>query len=333
VGDTLSVEVLQEQVTVRQALTQVLAGELQRSPDVLVMGETVRDGGAAGVTAGLYERFGPTRVIETPVSENGFFGAALGLALAGFSPVVEIYSADFLLAVANELANDMAKWRQQQARRSQLAITVRGCMGANGGLGPEHSQSMEPFFHHTHGLTIVTPSTVEDAVGLLRSSIRSPDPVLFLEHRRLYDLSGSVPGDPEFVVPLGVANLVAAGDDVTVVAWGWMRHEAEAASAELNQMGIGVDLIDPRTIRPMDWETIQASVARTQRLVVVEEAQLTGSVSGEILARCVEAGPRGLRAARVTMPDRIHPYSADMEALILPDRHKTVHAVKKLLDG
>jgi pyruvate dehydrogenase E1 component beta subunit len=329
----LSVELLEQQLTVREALTRALAGEIERSSDVVVMGETVRDGGAAGVTAGLFDRFGPTRVIETPVSENGFLGAALGLALAGFSPVVEIYSADFLLAVANELANDMAKWRQQQARRRPLAITVRGCMGANGGLGPEHSQAMEPFFHHAHGLTIVTPSTVGDAVGLLRSSVRSPGPVLFLEHRRVYDVRGDFTEDPDSLVPLGVANVIATGGDVTIVAWGWMRHEAEAATLELNNSGVGVDLIDPRTIRPMDWATIEASVARTGRLVVLEEAQVTGSVAGEILARCLENGPRGLRAARVTMPDRIHPYSADMEASILPDRHKAVQAVRKLLDG
>ena len=317
----------------RDALNRALADEMERDPSVIVMGETVRHVGASGVTRGLFDRFGRQRVLETPVSENAIFGAALGLALQGFRPVVEIYSADFLLAVANELINDIAKWRQQQAIVGPLPITIRGCMGANGGLGPEHSQSMEPYFHHAPGLTVVTPGASVDMPGLLRASIRSDDPVIFLEHRRLYDMPAEV-RDSEEVLGLGQAAVVTPGSDVTVVAWGWMRQLAEQASAELGDSGIEVELIDPRTIRPLDITTIANSVSKTSRLVVVEESPRTGSVAAEIMARVWEAlpGRSDLRMTRVVMPDVIHPYSAALERHILPTWQDVVAAVNSVLE-
>jgi pyruvate/2-oxoglutarate/acetoin dehydrogenase E1 component len=295
------------------------------------MGETIRGLGASGVARGLYAEFGPDQIIETPVSENAIFGAALGLALAGFRPIVEIYSADFLLVVANEVINDMAKWRHQQTTPDVLPITIRGCMGATGGLGPEHSQSMEAYFHHAPGLTIVVPATVGDAAGLLRSAIRSDGPVLFLEHRKLYDLSDDFSEDPNFVVPIGEAEVVQPGTDLTIVAWGWMRHEATRAAAELAERGISVELLDPRTIRPMDWRAIERSVSKTRRLLVVEEAPRTGSVGAEILARIAEWQPRSVPAmGRVTMPDSIHPYSPDLERSMLPTSLDIVEAAVDL---
>ncbi len=319
--------------TTRQALTAVIAGELRSSPDTVFLGETVRGLGASGVAGGLYDEFGPVQVIETPVSENGFFGAALGLALAGCRPIVEIYSADFLLAVANELVNDIAKWRQQQGGPERMPITIRGCMGATGGLGPEHSQCVEAYFHHAPGLAIVAPATPRDAAGLLRASIRSPDPVLFLEHRKLYDLTGEVPADPDFTLPLGRAEVVRKGQDITIIAWAWMRHEAEAASEELIQRGVSVELIDPRTVRPMDWQAITGSAQRTGRLLVVEESPRTGSVSAEILARVAEASSVAgftVRVGRVTMPDAIHPYAPELERELLPDAGRIVAEALRL---
>ncbi|MFE9958960.1 alpha-ketoacid dehydrogenase subunit beta [Micromonospora sp. NPDC005299] len=318
------------EMTAREALTEVLAGELRRSPTVF-LGETVRGLGAAGVAKGLFDEFGPAKVIETPVSENAIFGAALGLALGGLRPVVEIYSADFLLAVANEVINDIAKWRHQQGAPAELPITIRGCMGANGGLGPEHSQCMEAFLHHAPGLTIVVPGTPADAAGLLRSSLRSPDPVVFLEHRRLYDVKGTVPQSEDFEIPLGVAEVVQSGSDLTLVAWGWMRQEAQRAVEELLDEGVSVELIDPRTIRPFDWATVQRSVQKTGRLLVAEESPMTGSVSAEIIARVSTGAVRPPRSARVTMPDAIHPYSAAMEAEILPVAPDIVAAARCLL--
>lgn len=317
--------------TFRDALRAVVAGELRGSRETVFMGETVRWIGATGLAKGLYDEFGPDQVIETPVSENAILGAALGLALAGFRPIVEIYSADFLLVVANEVMNDIAKWRHQQRSPEALPITIRGWMGATGGLGPEHSQCMEPYFHHAPGLTIVVPSTVRDGVGLLRSAIRSSDPVLFLEHRNLYDMVGELPADPEFCLPIGSADVVRVGKDLTIVAWAWMRHRAEEASAELAEHGLSVELIDPRTIRPMDWGTILKSASKTKHLLVVEEAPRTGSVSAEVLARVSEANPHTLiRLGRVTMPDAIHPYSPELESPVLPKSVDIVRAAVEL---
>lgn len=322
-------------LTGREALNRVLASELAADRRAVVLGETVRLAGSSGVLRGLYDRFGPGQVIETPVSENGIFGLALGLALSGFRPIVEIYSADFLLVVANEITGDICKWRQQQARPGPLPIVIRGCMGPNekGGLGPEHSQSMEAYFHHAPGLTIVTPGTARDMAGLLRASLRSPDPVLFLEHRRVYELAGEVPDDEDFAIDLGRAEVVREGKDGTLVAWGWMRSEAEIAASVLEGEGISVEVIDPRTIAPMDHETIGHSVARTGRLIVAEEANLTGGIGAEIVARAVENAARPIRVARVSMPDVIHPYSASMERLLIPSANTIAEAVRRMVSS
>jgi pyruvate dehydrogenase E1 component beta subunit len=322
-------------LTARDALTGVLATELRASKETLLLGETIRYIGASGVTRGLFDEFGPEQVIETPVSENALLGAALGLALAGFRPIIEIYCADFLLAVANEVMNDIPKWRQQQARGGGMPITIRGPMGSDdrGGLGPEHSQSMEPFLHHAPGLVVVTPGTPRDAAGLLRAAIRSPEPVVFLEDRKLYPQEGEVPTDPDFTIPLGVAEVVREGADVTLVAWGGMRREAEAAADVLERRGIAAEVLDPRTISPMDWDAVLASVERTGRLLVAEEAPITGSVGAEILARVAEAGlDRAPAMARVAMDDVISPYSASMEAEILPRRDDIVAAAVRLCE-
>lgn len=320
-----------ERMRTRDALNSVLSAELRASKDTLFLGETIRGLGAAGVAQGLYEEFGPEQVIETPVSENGFFGAVLGLALAGMRPIVEIYSADFLLGVANEVINDIAKWSQQQARVSGLPITIRGCMGANGGLGPEHSQCMEAYLHHAPGLTIVVPGTAPDAAGLLRSAIRSDEPTIVLEHRRVYELEGDVP-DKDYTVPIGKADVARAGEHLTIVAWGWMRHEALRGAASLSrEHGISAEVIDPRTIRPMDWDAIMESCARTGALLVAEESPITGSVGAEIVARVAESLGSKVRVKRVAMPDVIHPYSTTMESTILPNSEHIVTGACKLL--
>jgi len=318
-------------LTGRQALNRTIASALAADPHTVILGETVQLSGApGGPLGGIYDRFGPKQVIETPVAENGIFGAALGLALAGFRPIVEIYSADFLLVVANEIIGDMCKWRQQHARSGPLPIVIRGCMGPDkgGGLGPEHSQSMEAFFHHAPGLVIITPGTPRDMVGLLRSALRSPDPVLFFEHRRVYDLVGDVPDDESFAIELGRAEIVHEGKDVTLVAWGWMRTEAELATQTLKAEGISVELIDPRTILPMDHETIARSVAKTGRLMVVEEGTRTGGVAAEVITRAAETATRPIRVARITTPDAILPYSASMEQNLFPNAKSIAAAVR-----
>ena len=199
----------------RDAINAVLTSELKRDRHTVYLGETIRDIGATGASKGLYEAFGAKQVIETPVSENGFVGAALGLALSGFRPIVEIYSADFTLVVANEIISDIAKWRQQQARSGGLPITLRSWMGSNLGLGPDHSQSMESFFHHAPGLIIICPGTPGDMAGLLRAAIRCDEPVLLFEHRRIYDLVGPVSDDPDFMLEIGRGERIREGTDVT----------------------------------------------------------------------------------------------------------------------
>jgi pyruvate/2-oxoglutarate/acetoin dehydrogenase E1 component len=319
-----------------KAINRVLAAELAADRKAVIMGETIRLGGSTRlVTLGLFDRFGPNQVIETPVSENGIFGAALGLALAGYRPIIEIYTADFLLVVANEIIGDMAKWRQQQARPGKLPIVIRGCTGPGmaGALGPEHSQAMEPFFHHAPGIVIVCPGTPRDMAGLLRAALRSPDPVIFLEHRRLYQVTGDVPDDEDFVVELGVAEIVRAGSDVTVVAWSWMRTEAAKAAAELERQGISVELVDPKTILPMDHATIAASAAKTGHLLVVEEGTRTGGVAPEIMVRAMELAGAPVKMARVTTPDMIMPYSGALELPFYPTAGSIAEAVRKLIAG
>jgi pyruvate/2-oxoglutarate/acetoin dehydrogenase E1 component len=320
-------------LTTREAIGLVLAEEMTRDPKVVYLGETIRDIGATGASRGLFDQFGPARIIETPVSENGFFGAALGLALSGFSPVIEIYSADFALIVANEIINDFPKWRQQQRHYGPLPVTIRGWMGASGGLGPEHSQCMEAYFHHAPGLTVIAPGTMTDMAGLLRSAIRSSDPVLFLEHRRIYEMSGVYPANADYCIEIGCGEIIRDGIDITMVAWSHMRHVALEAAQNLENESISVEVIDPKTIKPMDYSLIAASVEKTGRLIVIEESPLTGSIGGEIVARMVEGVDRGMVATRVAMPDMIHPYSASMEKQILPDSDLVIKASKKLINS
>jgi pyruvate/2-oxoglutarate/acetoin dehydrogenase E1 component len=316
-------------VSTREIINQVLRSELARNPRAIILGETVSWMGSTGVMGGLHGEFGDRQVLETPVSENGILGAALGLALAGWVPIVEVYSADFLLAVANEVLNDIPKWRQQHGIGSPLPITIRAPMGGRDGKGPEHSQSMPPFLQHAPGITVVVPSSPRDAGGLLRSSIRAPEPVIFLEDRRIYDLRGST-GDLDHEMALGAAETVLAGEDVTIVAWADAVNLARAAAEVLAQEGISVEVINPLTIKPMDWTTVLASVSRTRRLVVVEEAPITGGVGAEIVARCAESVPE-VRPRRVAMPDVIRPYSASMEATILPAVDDVIEGVRKVL--
>ena len=315
-------------ITTREAINRVLASELARDRQTVYLGETIRDAGATGASTGLFARFGPNQVIETPVSENAIFGAALGLALSGFRPIVEIYSADFALAVANELMNDIPKWRQQHARSGGLPITVRGWMGSTLGLGPEHSQCMEAFFHHAPGLRVICPGTTRDMAGLLRAAICANEPTIVFEHRRVYELTGDVSEDPDFTIGIGKADVVRSGRDVTLVAWAWMRHLALEAAEILANEAISVEVIDPRTIKPMDFQCIVASVERTGTLVVAEEAPMTGNVGAEIIARTMELAARPFRAARAAMPDRIHPYSARMEIDILPNAAAIARTVR-----
>jgi pyruvate/2-oxoglutarate/acetoin dehydrogenase E1 component len=321
------------QLTGREAINAALASELARDRRTVYLGETISYAGSSGASRGLFDRFGATQVIETPVSENGIFGAALGLAISGFRPIVEIYTADFLLAVANEVLNDMPKWRQQHATPGGLPITIRGWMGSTLGRGPEHSQCVEAFLHHAPGLTVICPGTPLALNGLLRAAIQSDEPTVLLEHRNLYEMTEDVPDDPDYVLPIGVGETVRHGSDATIVAWCWMRHEAVKAADQLAQEGIKVEIIDPRTIKPFDFDLVRRSVDKTGKLVVAEESFVTGSIGAEIITRVVETTTRPIQAARVAMPDVIHPYSGRMERELIPDAAGIAAAVRRLVTG
>jgi pyruvate/2-oxoglutarate/acetoin dehydrogenase E1 component len=310
--------------TFRSALTNALRDEMRADPRVVVLGETVATGGgAARVTLGLADEFGRDRVIETPVSENAIVGAALGCALAGLVVVAEVYSADFLWTAGSEVINDIAKWRYQHRWKKPLHLVLRMPMGNWGvAAGPEHSQCIEGYLHHTPGLTVLVPGAAGHAGRALTAAMRCGNPVIFLEHRRLYEKAASGREDQaaESAFAIGRAQLVRCGTDATVVAWGWMRDIAEQAAEALANDGVSIELIDPITIKPLDIDRIRESVEKTRRLLVVEESPITGSVGAEIVARMVEDVDllRG-HALRLAMPDVPHPYSRSLETAPIPN--------------
>jgi pyruvate/2-oxoglutarate/acetoin dehydrogenase E1 component len=314
---------MSEAITVRSAIAQVLREELREDPDMIVLGEIVAtSGGIVRVTTGLVDEFGPGRVVETPIAENIIVGAGLGGALAGRHMVVEVFSADMLFAAGSEVINDIAKWRYQHRFHDPLHLVLRMPMGVGQTFaGPEHSQCIEGYLLRTAGLTVVAPGSLLEMAGALRSSIRLGDPVVFLEHRRLYDTSAPVTREDitHAETALGQAVVVRPGEDLTLVAWGWMRQLAEQAADELAAQGVSVEIVDPITIKPMDLATICASVEKTRRLLVVEEAPRAGSVGSWIVAEVVREVELARGAAdTLTMPDVPLPFSNALAAAVVP---------------
>jgi acetoin:2,6-dichlorophenolindophenol oxidoreductase subunit beta len=321
-------------LTYREALSHALRSELRENPDAILMGEVIATAAGGGrLTGGLADEFGPDRIIETPVSENMLVGAALGGALAGETMVVEVLSADFLFTAASEVLNDIAKWRYQHRWKGPLNLVLRMPMGSGVPFaGAEHTQCIEGYLHKAAGLTVVTPGCARTAGGLLRAAMGLGDPVVFLEHRRLYDVAApasEVDLDGS-TVSIGRGAVVREGRDVTVVAWSWMRSVAEAAAEALARDGIEVELIDPMTIKPLDLELIVESVAKTGAMLVVEESPATGSVAATIIAGTVRRVdlPRG-RADALTMPDVPLPFSAALAGIPIP----TADQVRERVEG
>jgi pyruvate/2-oxoglutarate/acetoin dehydrogenase E1 component len=304
---------------------------------MVVLGENVATwGGASAVTSGLVDEFGPGRIVETPVSENAIVGQALGAALAGIPVVAEVYSADFLFCAGSEVINDIAKWRFQHRWAAPINLVLRMPALSSGiAAGPEHTQAIEGYLHRVNGLAVVVPGSVKEAIGALRAAIHSGDPVVFLEHRRLYDLSAEL-GDDDvdgYSRDLAHGTVVKPGSDLTVVAWGWMRQLVERAVERFESANaVSIEVIDPVTIRPMDFALIERSVAKTKRGLVVEEAPLTGSVSGEVITRILEAPIPEVRVtARLTMPDLPNPFHPGLEAQLVPDEQQIEKAIDKAL--
>jgi pyruvate/2-oxoglutarate/acetoin dehydrogenase E1 component len=310
------------------ALDEALAAD----PTVCLLGEDISLGGPFGATKGLAERHGAARVRDTPISEATIMGLAVGAAMAGRRPVLEIMFIDFLTLAMDQLVNHAAKLRYMTGGQVSVPLTVRVQGGAAGGMGAHHSQSLEAWLAHVPGLTVVTPSTPADAKGLLTAAIRSDDPVLFLEHRGLYWTRGDVP-DGEHVVPLGSAATVRDGRDATIVAWSRMVATALAAADALASDGIEAEVIDLRGLAPFDLPAVVASVRRTGRLVVTSEAVVTGGLGAEVAASVAGVVGADLRAPieRVGAPFVPVPAGSDLETLYLPNADDVAAAVRRTL--
>ncbi len=308
--------------------------ELRRDPAVVVLGEDVTYGGPFGATKGLAETHG-TRVKDTPISEATVVGLTVGAAVSGLRPVVEVMYIDFITLAMDQLVNHGAKLRYMTDGLLHVPMVIRAQGGARGAMGAHHSQSLEAWFTHVPGLTVVAPSTPADAQGLLQTAIRSDDPVLYLEHRGLYWQKGEVPdGDDAALVPIGRAAIRRGGSDVTIVSWSQMVSTALAAAETLAAGGVDAEVIDLRSLQPLDLGTILGSVSRTRRLVVAHEAVTQGGLGAEIAARVQEHawGELAAPVARVGAPFVPPPFAPELERAFVPDADAIVGAVRRTLD-
>jgi len=318
-------------MTVREALRDAMAEEMRRDPDVFVMGEEVAEyQGAYKVTQGLLEEFGAQRVVDTPITEQGFAGLGIGAALAGLKPVVEFMTFNFAMQAMDQLINSAAKTQYMSGGQVKLSIVFRGPNGPASRVAAQHSQDYSSWYSHIPGLKVIAPSTAADAKGLLKAAIRDPNPVMFLENEILYGHSSPVPKLDDYVLPIGRARIVRPGNDVTIVAWSMGMTYALKAAEELAKDGIDAEVIDLRTLKPMDSDTIIESVKKTGRLVTVEEGWKQSGVGAEIAARMMEQAFDYLDApvARVTGKDVPMPYAANLEKLALPSVAEVVEAAK-----
>jgi pyruvate/2-oxoglutarate/acetoin dehydrogenase E1 component len=316
-----------------EAIAEALAEEMRRDPSVAVWGVDVGPyGGAFGATRGLYEEFGPERVIDMPVSEAGYVGAGVGAAATGIRPVIELQFSDWITIASDQLINQAANMRYMFGGKISVPMVLRAPVGGYLGAGAQHSHSFESIFAFVPGLKVVLPGTPYDAKGLLKSAIRDNNPVIFFEHKAMYELKGEVPQE-EYTIPLGVADVKRPGQDVTVVAYAYMVPKSLAAAEQLAQKGIDVEVIDLRTIDPIDEDTIVASVKKTSRLVIVQETWRRCSVSSEVAAIAAEQALDYLDAPviRVTGADVPVPAAPVLEDFVLPQVDNISDAVERVM--
>lgn len=321
-------------LTLIEAVREALRQEMERDERVVVLGEDIGPlGGVFRATDGLLAQFGPERVIDTPMMELGIAGLAVGMAMRGLRPVAEIQFADFMHAAADHIISDAARIRFRTNGDWQCPLVIRTAYGGGFRGGPYHSQSVEAYYAHVPGLRVVAASFPADAKGLLTAAIRDPDPVLFLEHKRTYRAIRGEVAEDELVLPLDRANVVRRGQHLTVVAWGWVLHETLAAAETLSEQGVDVEVIDPRSLNPLDAATLLESVRRTGRLCVVHEDTLTMGLGAEIAALAAEQALDDLRAPvqRIAMPDVAGiPASGPMEDALIPDRARIGATLREL---
>lgn len=318
------------EMTYRDALNLALREEMRHDPSVVVLGEDVAlYEGSFKVTRGLLAEFGEERVKDTPISENTIIGVSVGAAMGGLRPVAELMTVNFALLAMDQIVNHMAKIRYMFGGQSSVPMTIRMPGGGGSQLGAQHSQSLETYFMHCPGMHLLYPATPADAKGLLKSAIRNNNPVIFLEHELLYNSKGEVPDDPEFLVPIGKADVKREGGQVTVVAYARMTILALQAAEELAKSGVSCEVVDLRSLAPLDEETILASVRKTGRAVVVEECWRTCGLGGEIASRIHERCFDLLKAPvrRVSGLDVPMPYSRKIEKLCIPQVETITQAV------
>jgi len=318
-------------MTMREALHDAMAEEMRRDGDVFVIGEEVAEyQGAYKVTQGLLQEFGARRVIDTPITEHAFTGLGVGAAFAGLKPIVEFMTFNFAMQAMDHLVNSAAKTRYMTGGQADVSVVFRGPNGPAARVAAQHSQDYSSWYSHVPGLKVIAPSNAADAKGLLKAAIRDPNPVIFLENEILYGASSPVPKLDDYVLPIGRARVVRAGDDVTLVAWSIGMTYALKAADELAKENISAEVIDLRTLKPMDSETIIESVKKTGRLVTIEEGWKQSGVGAEIAARVMEEAFDYLDApvARVTGKDVPMPYAAKLEKLALPSVAEVVEAAK-----
>jgi pyruvate/2-oxoglutarate/acetoin dehydrogenase E1 component len=322
------------EITYREALREALREEMRRDKAVFLLGEDIGRywGGAFKVTEGLAEEFGDERVRDAPISESAIIGTAVGAAITGMRPVAEIMFGDLTTLAMDQIANQAAKICYMFGGQTSVPLVMRTPFGAGVNIASHHSQSLEAWFMHVPGLQVAVPSTPYDAKGLLKTAVRSDNPVVFCEHKLLYPIEGEVP-EEEYTIPFGVADVKIEGSDVTVVTTLYMVHKALNAARELEAEGISIEVVDPRTLTPLDKQTIIRSVKKTGRIVIVSEDCKTSGVSAEIAAIVAEEALDYLDAPikRVAEPDTPIPFSPPLEQFVIPDERAIIEAVKEVV--
>lgn len=322
------------EITYREALREALIEEMRRDERVFLLGEDIGPyGGAFKVTQGLLEEFGPERVRDTPISESAIAGTAVGAAMTGMRPVAEIMFGDLTALAMDQICNQAAKIHYMFGGQAKVPMVLRTPFGGGVNIAAHHSQSLEAWFMHTPGLKVAAPSMPYDAKGLLKTAIRDDNPVIFCEHKMLYAKKGPVP-EEDYTIPFGEADVKREGKDVTIIATLNMVHKSLAAADKLAQEGVDVEVIDPRTLVPLDRKTIAESIMKTHKAVIVTEDCKTGGVSAELMAVVIEEAFDYLDAPikRVTAPDTPIPFSPPLERFVIPDEERIIHAVKEIVE-
>jgi 2-oxoisovalerate dehydrogenase E1 component len=321
------------EITYTTAAREALDEEMSRNPAIFVVGEGIGvRGGNFNTTAGLYEKYGAMRLCDTPIAERGFVGMCTGAAMTGTRPVVDFMFFDFILDSVGEMVNQIAKMQYMSSGRLKMPIILRGCIGVGGASATHHSGNYYPMFVHLPGFRVVLPYSPHDAKGLFRTALRGDDPVLFLEHKSLLNTKGAVPDD-DYTIPFGQANILRSGDQITVVSMAFMLRRTLEACDMLAKEGISIEVIDPRTVSPLDMTTIRESVKKTGRLLVVDETFAPCGIGAEIAARMMEDGFDDLDAPvrRLNGAHTPIPYSPPLEAACVPNTANIVQAIRDLL--